>query len=199
MIIEWFEYVGDVGGRLLALLCLFEGARRITVTGVHRTGVLFLGFGTFLCLAYGGMAYWKHSMLTDASKVLERNVLSAHLPLADDWGTACCSDKRESSSLAMVRAAFLESGTLYTYFDSAGARKLFAPSQEDIKKREGIALSNAKIKESTGALLSEAVYWLVASIFALLLGFAIGRELRSVPANNTVEPDARKDSARGSP
>jgi len=124
------------------------------------------------------MAYWKHTMLVDASKVLERNILSAQLPLANDWGTACCSDKRESSSLAMVGAAFVESGKLHTYFDSAGARRLFAPSQEDIKKREITVLSNAKIKDSTEALLSEAMHWLVAGILALLFGFGIGRELR---------------------
>ena len=178
MILEWLEYVGDVGARLLAVLCLFEGARRLTVVGMHRTGTLVLTLGAFLCLAYGGMAYWKHTMLVDASKVLERNILSAQLPLANDWGTACCSDKRESSSLAMVRAAFVESGKLHTYFDSAGARRLFAPSQEDIKKREDTVLSNAKIKDSTEALLSEAVHWLVAGILALLFGFGIGRELR---------------------
>ena len=199
MIIEWLEYVGDVGVRLVAVLCLFEGARRLTVIGVHRTGVLILGLGAFLCLAYGGMAYWKHTMLVDASKFLGRNVLSANLPLADDWGTACCSDKRESSSLAMVRAVFVESGKLHTYFDSAGARKLFAPSQEDIKKREDTVLSNAKIKDSTEALLSESMHWLVAGIFALLFGIGIGRDLRSVPANSTVDLDARKNSARGSP
>jgi len=199
MILEWLEYVGDVGARLLAVLCLFEGARRLTVVGMHRTGTLVLTLGAFLCLAYGGMAYWKHTMLVDVSKVLERNILSAQLPLANDWGTACCSDKRESSSLAMVGAAFVESGKLHTYFDSAGARRLFAPSQEDIKKRENTVLSNAKIKDSTEALLSEAMHWLVAGILALLFGFGIGRELRPVPANSTVEPDARKNSARGSP
>ena len=199
MILEWLEYVGDVGARLLAVLCLFEGARRLTVVGMHRTGTLVLTLGAFLCLAYGGMAYWKHTMLVDVSKVLERNILSAQLPLANDWGTACCSDKRESSSLAMVGAAFVESGKLHTYFDSAGARRHFAPSQEDIKKREDTVLSNAKIKDSTEALLSEAVHWLVAGILALLFGFGIGRELRPVPANSTVEPDARKNSARGSP
>jgi hypothetical protein len=191
MILEWLQYVGDVGARLLAVLCLFEGARRLTVVGMHWTGTLVLSLGAFLCLAYGGMAYWKHTVLVDASKMLEKSILSAHLPLADDWGTGCCSDKRESSSLAMVRAAFVESGKLHTYFDSAGARRLFAPSQEDLKKREDAVLSNAKIKDSVDAFLWETVHWLVAGVLALLFGFGIGRELRSVPANNTVEPDAK--------
>ena len=199
MALEWFNYVADISARLIALLFLFEGARRFALGGTSRVAVLMLGLGGFFCLAFGGMAYLKHTSLVDATKVLSRNVIASGLPLPDDWGTACCNDKRESSSHAMVRAAYLESGSLHTYFDASGIRKPYVPSQEDVNKREATVAQNAQIAISTEALLSEAVYWLFAGIFAPLLGIGIGRELRSMPANRTVEPDTRKNGARGSP
>jgi hypothetical protein len=195
----WLDYISGIAIGVVALLLLFEGCRRSVLHGFRKTSVLALVGGLAISSATGGLAYMQHRMSHDAIETLKRPVISKHLPLPDDWGAACCKDTREEQSRKMVEAAFLESGQIHSYMDSSGKRIPYAPSEKDIKQREERAIADARLEDASRARLSEAVYTLIAALLALVFGMAMGYEQRKASANSTVESDARKGSARGSP
>ena len=195
----WLDYIGGVMVSVMALLLLFEGMRRLVHSGPRKSTIGVLAGGLVLSLALGGIAYLKHRLADDAIESLSQPVFSKHMPLPDGWGGKCCKSTLEVESRTLVQAAFVESGRLYTYFDSLGKRVPFVPSEKDIREREEHVVLSAQLDDASRARLSEAVFFLVAAILSALIGAVLGYEQRKASANNTAETVARKNRARGSP
>lgn len=187
--IEWLKYFGDVVWQLITIMCLFEGARRLAYSGASRTAIFTLAFGVVLCIANGGAAFWKYNFATASMKFLNRHSITARLPLPDKW-QPCCNSDRGLASRAIVRSAYFESGVLQTYFDASGNRKLFTPTQDDIRDREWTVAMQTQIRDSAWARKLEAVYWLIAGLIVPLFGAGWGRESRR-PDNPLVELNKR--------
>src|SRR5512135_2344729 len=147
MVLDWLSYVADMSVGLVAVICLFEGTRRIALSGVSPRPLVLSAAGFGICVVYGALAYWGHTIVVDTVNSLEQDTITAHLPLPNDWGEKCCKDTRQSSSLSLVRAAYFESGVLSTYFDSEGKRKQFIPNSKEISEREKFVASMALLKE----------------------------------------------------
>jgi hypothetical protein len=153
--------------------------------------------GALFCLAYSGFSYWKHVALKDMTQVLEKKMFAEELPA--DWGRHLAPEKREGSSLAMARMAFVESGKLRGYFDRSGERKPYAPTEEDIKSRDFAVVTQARLEDAVRTNFWDALVWLIWGVVAVGFGLGVGRDRAPLPANTTLETDARKDGARGSP
>ena len=165
--------------------------------GIHRTAVLMTAFGAIFCLAYAGFSYWKHVALKDMAQVLQKKMFADELPA--DWGKHLDPEKREGSSVAMARMAFVESGRLRGYFDRSGDRKRYSPTEEDIKNRDFAVVTQARLEDAVRTNFGDTIVWLIWGVAAAAFGFGVARDKAPLPANPTVETDARKSGARGSP
>ena len=152
----------------MALLFLFEGTRRLAAYGAHRGAVLMMVLAALACAGYGTFAYWKYLDNKLTLSAGQRKAAPSQLPR--DWGRTMAPEKRESTSLARARHAFVESGQLGAYFDRSGETRTFSPTLEDVQRRERIVAHFARVEYAVRDSLAEALLWLILAPVALLLG-----------------------------
>ena len=99
----------------------------------------------------------------------------------------------------MAQMAFVDSGKLRGYFDRSGNRKQFAPTEEDIKRREFAVVTQARLEDAIRTNLGDTIAWLIWAAVAVGLGLGVSRDKVPLPANCAVDADASNRSARGSP
>ena len=164
MVVDWLEFVLNVVGGAMAFLCLFEGVRRLGVQGTRRPAVLIslLGF-TFFAI-YGAFAYWRYVDITDTLAIRHARPPATQAP----------------ADRTRARASFIASGLLAPYVER-GDKKSFAPSQDDIRRRERMVASNTLLAATARASFSEALLWLILGAAAALSGFALSREKKAAP------------------
>jgi hypothetical protein len=196
MITQWLDFIASAVGGAFAFICLFEGVRRMGAYGIHRAAALMAGFGAAFCLAYAGFSYWKYVALSDMAQILQKSMYSKELPT--DWGSQVSPAEREASSLTLARMAFADAGVLRNYFDKTGKQVRFSPTEEDIKQRDFTVVTKARLEDSIHRSFDEALLWLLWAVIATALGFGLARDKGPLPANPTVERDARKSGARPS-
>jgi len=197
MLTYWLDFAVTTAGGAAAFVCLFEGVRRWRAFGAHRTAVVMTVLGGIFCGAQSGVAYWKHGVMKEMAPTLHRNMFAGELP--DDWAQNLEPAKRESSSLAMAKMTFVDTGRFRSYFDKSGQRRSYAPTEEDIRQREFAVVTMARFDDAIRNNLHDALIWLIWALVAASFGFGIAKDRGPLPANSTVEPDARKSGARGSP
>ena len=171
---DWLPFAVNAIGGASAFICLFEGTRRIYAYGISRKAVLMTAFGAAFCFMYAGFSYWKHHALKDIAQTLQRKMFPDDLPA--DWGKDLAPDKRETSSLAIARMAFVESGTLRTYFGSDGERKPFAPTQEDVRRRDFAVVTQARLDDAIRNNFFDALLWVIWGLVAAIFGYGVSRE-----------------------
>src|SRR5260370_29065725 len=104
MIDDWFSIALNAVGGIAALVCLFEGARRIGARGPQLIAVLMVAFGGLFCASYGAIGYWTHQIQIETSELLRHGVFFAQrLP---DWGKNMAAEERQTLSLAYARATY---------------------------------------------------------------------------------------------
>jgi len=101
-------------------------------------------------------------------------------------------------SLANARRAFRESGTLGSYTDRSGEIKSFAPTQEDLVRRERVVAYYSQAEYTARGNLAEAVLWLITGLLAVLFGFAMSFEKAPPRASPSGEPDEQSGGIRSS-
>ena len=99
-------------------------------------------------------------------------------------------EKKEVLSLARARRAFMESGTLAGYVDRGGETRTFAPTQEDLMRRERVVAYYSRAEYAARSSLAEALLWLIIGLVAILFGFAMSFEKFPAQAGPTAETDA---------
>ena len=197
MIENWVDFTLSVVGGATAFLCLFDGTRRLGAYGVHRRAVLMTVLAAGVCVLYGGFAYWKYEDMKATLSVGQRKPASTQLPA--NWGGGLSPERKEVLSLARARRAFVESGTLGSYVDRSGETRSFAPTQEDLLRRERVVAYYSRVEYSARSSLAEAVLWLITGLVAMLFGFAMSLENAPQRANPSGELDAQSGGARSSP
>ena len=176
---DWLSFAVDAVCGASAFICLFEGTRRLAQSGMRRGSLLMAGLGLAYCLLYGGYQFYKHRELREYSEALYRQVYHVELPA--DWGSHLAPQRREVSSQAIARQAYADSGSLRTYFDAKGARRPFAPTQADIKRRDTVVAQQTRVAAEMRASLSTGVLWLTWAVIAILFGLGMSREKTPAP------------------
>ena len=166
MAIDWIEFALNVIGGTMAFLCLFEGVRRIGTQGLRRGPLLTATLGFVFFVAFAAFAYWRHADIEDTLALRYGKPAAAQAPM--DYTRA--------------RAAFIASGLLAHYAER-GEKKSFAPSQDDIRRRERMVASNTLMSATARAGLFEAVLWAILAAVAVLAGFLFSREKRPAPTS----------------
>lgn len=197
MLTAWLDFAVTTAGSAAAFVFLFEGVRRWRAFGIHRTAVIMTALGALFCGGQSGVAYWKYGLMKEMAPTLQRDMFTGELP--DDWAPNLDPAKRESSSLAMAKMAFVDTGRFRSYFDKSGERRTYAPTEDDIRQREFAVVTKARFDDATRNSLHDALIWLVWGLVSAAFGFGVGKDRGPLPANNTVEPDARESGARRSP
>jgi hypothetical protein len=183
MIESWVDFVFNVIGGATAFLCLFDGTRRLCAYGVNRKAVLMTVLAAGICALYGGFAFWKYS---DLKATLSMNQRKAAAAQPANW-SRLSSEKKEALSLARARRAFMESGTLGSYVDRGGETRTFAPTQDDVTRRERVVTYYSRAEYSARSSLAEALLWLIIALVAVLFGILMSLEKVRAPAGPTGE------------
>ena len=174
---DWLSFIVDAIGGGAAFICLFEGARRLAMrgqaAGARRSGAIMASLGAAYCVLYGAWHLFQHGETRAYADALYSQPYRAELP--DRWGLHLPPDRREAGSAALARAAFVESGTLRSYFDTWGKRRPYAPTQADIRRRDHVVANQARLEASMRASLATGLLWLIWGGLALLFGLGLGR------------------------
>ena len=167
--------VDAVGGGA-AFILLFEGVRRLAAgTGSRRMSILMTALGAGYCFLYGGYFLWKERETRQYMEALYRTAAPKG-ELSASWGDHLAPARREASSLSLARETYLQSGTLRGYFDASGARKPFAPTQSDVRRRDRVVATQTRLEESMRESFNSGVLWLVWGVIAVLFGLGMSRE-----------------------
>jgi len=176
MIENWVDFTLNVVAGATAFLCLFDGTRRLFAFGANRKALLMTVLAAGICVLYGAFAYWKYA---DLKATLSMNQRRAAAAQPANW-SRLSPEKREVLGLARGRQAFMESGTLGSYIDRRGETRTFAPTQDDLTRRERVVTYYSRAEYSARSSLAEALLWLIIALVAVLFGILMS--LEKVPA-----------------
>ena len=187
---SWLALAVDIAAHTFAIVCVFDGVRRLSAFGLSKGAVLSAAFGLIYCVGYAGFSYWNHNFQHEASTLLQNGVAVPELP--SDWGANFPPKQRAESSLELARAAFGENGKLRFYFDESGKRLLYAPSQIDLDQREKKIAQLAQLQYAAEESSNTPSRWLLVALAAALFGFGWAR---GQSANPPFEKGRRKSAA----
>ena len=186
MVENWIDFAFYVAAASAALLCLFEGTRRIGAYGLHRAGVLMFVGSVAACATAGGFAYQKYSTLSAVVGTGQRKAPATQAAAA--FSKIPSAERKELLSQAVAKRRFKESGAPGPYIDRNGETKTFVPTLDDIKAREQVVAYYAQTEFAARSSLAEALVWLIAAIVAVVLGLVMA--LAKPPAPKPPEEDA---------
>jgi len=155
----------------MAFLCLFEGTRRLCAFGVQRKALVLTLVAVCVCVFYGALAYWKYADLRTTLSVGQQRPAPQQGPA--NWRSGTSPEKREVLGLAVARQRFEQLGTLGTYVGRNGEIRVFTPDQEDLLRRERTVAYYARVEYAARSSLAEALLWLIMTVIAVVLGFAM--------------------------
>jgi hypothetical protein len=160
MAIDWIEFVLNVVGGTMAFLCLFEGVRRLGRNGYRRPAFLTALLGFVFFAQYGAFAVWRHVDAVDSLGTRRGAVKPvAQAPL----------------DATRARGAFIASGLMTSYVEK-GEKKAYAPTQDDVRRRERVVATNTLLSLSARASFYEAILWGILALVASLAGYLFSRE-----------------------
>jgi hypothetical protein len=160
MAIDWIEFALNVVGGTMAFLCLFEGTRRLGRNGYRRAPFLTALLGLVFFAQYAAFAVWRYVDTTES--------LALRQGMAKPAAQAPMDATR-------ARSAFIGSGLMASYVEK-GEKKAFAPTQDDVRRRERVVATGTLLSLSARASLHEALLWSILAAVALLAGYLFSRE-----------------------
>ena len=170
LINSWFEVAYSLAGFACGLFLLFEGTRRIKLSGLHRRAALMVGAGAIACLVYIGVSLWLQSGFGELANPKSTYAVPT---IPAGWGANMPPDKREEYSLMLARAQFDQSGTFGKYIGRDGLTKPYAPTEQDIRDRD--ILHSARDQFAILARVSQRdAVVLVLLMFAAVIGGYVG-------------------------
>src|SRR5712691_2804731 len=184
MIENWVDFTLNVVAGATAFLCLSDGTRRLFAFGANRKTVLMTVLAAGICVLYGAFAYWKYS---DLKATLSMNQRRAAAAQPANW-SRLSPEKKEVLSLARARRTFMESGTLASYVDRGGETRTFAPTQDDLTRRERVVTYYSSAEYSARSSLAEALLWLILALVAILFGILMSLDKVPAPAGPAGKP-----------
>ena len=176
-ITEWAQFICIGIGGAFGLVCLFEGARRMAGRDASgRGGPAFRRrrgsdrHGGRLCLlAVLGVHRRGDVVPADGEQVRE---------LPAEWGKKMSPAQAGGSEPTRGARRFISSGKLGQYFDVSGQRKVYAPAQDDLKQRESVLATAARLEHKASDSFNEFILWLVLGLSAAVFGLCFAFEPR---------------------
>jgi len=171
------------------VVALFEGARQITLLGVTRNRVLVVAGGIIFCGVLSAVHFYASTV--DSLKLELKEVGE----LEPDWGKNLSPEQKEEASRTRASATYTSTGTLVDYIDATGTRRKYAPTQAELKLREETVSVNQQLDTLARNGHANGIRWAFLPLFALLIGWIIGRYRRYVAANPSLQ-SGRDESRR---
>ena len=168
MVDDWTMFSVLVVCGVSAVVCIFEGARRLG-SGTGRGAGVMLFFGELFCLTWGGLAFWDHW-------TYEQDLAILQAPIARELPADFAKlppDKQEKLSFARARGLYLDRGALVTYVNRAAEVKPFVPAPDDMKHREAATEKRARLTQDSRARFADALQWWSWCLLAAVLGFLV--------------------------
>jgi hypothetical protein len=186
---EWSQFVAIAVGGAFGLFCLFDGTRRVAGGDADGRGGRLFAIGLLIVGMLAGHAYYQHWTYTDVLRVYRAE---APRELPADWGRKMAPAKRESASQNMARNAYVSAGVLQQHFDINGQRKPFSPAADDIKRRDSMVATAARVENKADEFFQQMVLWLVLAGSAVVfgIGFALEAPAKPVEVEERIEPTA---------
>ena len=103
MIENLVDFILNVTAGAVALLCLFDGMRRLGAHGVHRKAMLLILMSACVCALYGGFAYQRYTDLKTTLLVRQQKPAKVQ---AATWSKVASPEKKELLSQALARQIF---------------------------------------------------------------------------------------------
>jgi hypothetical protein len=178
MIEDWASFLITGVCGVCAIVCAFEGVRRLATKGAGRNAVLMVVFGELFCMAWGGLAYWDHWTRNEALEQLQRTATVKELPA--DFAKLP-PETRERLGISYARATYMERGNIATYVGKKGAIKTFAPTQADIRQRELRVARRAQLTHAARDSYEDAFQWWLWGLLAAILGYLVSLDRRPPP------------------
>ena len=185
-VVDWAQFVATAVGGAFGLFCLFDGTRRAAGGNPDGRGGRLLAIGLLIVGLLAGNAYWQHWNYLEASKAYRAGETPRELPA--DFGKKMSPSKREASSQNAARSAYIATGTIRQYIDVSGQRKPFSPAPDDIKRRDKVVATDARLERKAEESFQEFILWLVLGLSALVFGVGFALEPAAKPPE---EADAR--------
>lgn len=175
------NFIFDVGVLAAILIAVFEGTRRMAYDGVTRKRLLAVMLGMVFSALLSALQFYVSTW--DSLKYEPKWVDE----LAPDWGKELPPEKREEASIALASTIYTSTGTLVDYIDSLGARRKYAPTQAELKQRELIVSTNQQLDTLSQNAYANGFRLVLFPLFALLIGWVVGRDQRRVAANQSLQ------------
>jgi hypothetical protein len=175
MIEDWTSFLVTGVCGICAIVCAFEGVRRIATQRAGRNAVLMLVFGELFCAAWGGFAYWDHWTRNETLEQLQHTATVKDLPA--DFAKLP-PDKREKLGISYARATYIERGNVIPYVELSGALKSFVPRQADIQQRESRVTRRAQLAHAARDSYEDAFQWWLWGLLAAILGYLVSLDKR---------------------
>ncbi len=188
---EWIDFIYWAAVYVFALVSLFDAARRLAEHGFQRNPMWLTIVGAVLCIAFSTIQFFFYHVEDDLLTSMKRD---SYISLPDDWGKNMQPNERERASVSYVTAAFMGTGKLLDYFTASGGRRLFAPSQDQIRQRESAVRVQTQLEDQKDTLLRNAVSWLLYGFLAGVGGWLTGRNRRLATANRQLNTDVRQET-----
>lgn len=181
----WFNFLVDIGSWTAAVIAIYEGSRRLTLGERGKVLVGLVAGGATWCLFNGGAAFYVSSTMNAMSSADQRPVSE----LATVWGSKLPPEEREKRSATYASVVYSSTGKLVDYFDRAGERRQFVPTQEQLRERESVVTLKQQMESLAQDAFARGFRWLLPAVLALIIGWCVGRN-QSMTANRPMQPTA---------
>ncbi len=165
-------HVLDYVGEATTLSFLFCGAYLLVRSAPKRQVALALGTGLVLGIAAIGMEVRTASIREKVAAVIHMPLKIHELP--PGWGQNLSPEHR-ADSIFLARAFFAEQGRLVQYMKGDGVLITFAPTEDDIQRRDEVMAAKARFDAVNALSPAYPIRWLVLTLTALVLGAILGR------------------------
>ncbi len=179
---------------VVVIVGMFDATRKLAAFGYSRRLALYVAGYLALSGLVGGLYFWVHQKEVQLVAGLQQR----HKQLPEDWAKDQPSSARQEASKAYATVAFRGEGLLLKHLDATGKWIEFRPTAEDIAQRDATVAVTTRLAEQSQGFWRLALQWWLGCAIAAAIGFVAGRGSKAA-ANSTVESDARKSGARGSP
>jgi hypothetical protein len=184
---EWAQFVALGIAGAFGLFGLFDGTRRMVARQTAGAGRI-AALGVTIIGLLLGYSYWQYWTYSEAARWYRAPEEVRALP--EDWGKKMAPARREATSKEIARRAFIDSGTLTSYFGASGPRKAYAPAPDDLKRREAVLTAGTRMEQKALRSFNEFILWLVLGLSAFVFGLCFAFESAPRPADAEAAADA---------
>jgi hypothetical protein len=164
-------------GLVTAIVCLYDGTQRIRRAGISKRAAACAAIGVIYFVMYAAYSFWSIKFVNETVAMLSKGVTIPQI--TEDWGKNFSRQERFENSYLIAKMAYYDHGQLRHYFDQAGTKVLFAPSEDQIREREKNVAVLAKLSYLAELNSNTTLHWVIIALATALFGVIEGRRKSS--------------------